>query len=293
MLEDMTNETPADQAPVGEPSANDEGENQEVSSVESTETVDQASDQSSESDTHDTPKEGNDSVDQNMPADGTDREKSAVRKMHEATQEAARYKKDSEAFQQLLNHPEFNEFLQWQKTKKSESTQPQQTPQIELTEDELLAAQTDPSKFNSLLEQRLNSMVQPMAQQFQQRLNAMERENMISKQERALDAFSETHPDFYKIDPRIMKACIAETKGQGIEAAYNMAKSLETQYKEKVQTSIQKKVQQKKQASSASPSRNVEPKIIYVDNKNEADKVAFDNAVLGKRVDVRVRNKKK
>jgi hypothetical protein len=86
-----------------------------------------------------------------MPTGETEREKSAIRKMHEATQQAAQYKKEADAFQQLLNHPEFNEFLQWQQQKRQSSTsQPDQNiPQMDLTEDELLAAQN--LKMSSLL----------------------------------------------------------------------------------------------------------------------------------------------
>lgn len=289
----MTNDAPVDQQQDNSAtSTNDQGENQESSNVDTTETVDEANTESSESDTHDTPKEGNESVDQNMPADVTDREKSAIRKMHEATQETAKYKKEADAFQELLNHPEFNEFLQWQKTKKQESTQPQQAPQVELTEDDLLAAQADPTKFNELISKQINSVLNPVIQQAMKKINSVERDNMVSKQEREIDAFASQHSDFWDIDQRIMKAAINETRGQGLDAAYKMAKQLEKQYIDKANVSIQKKVKEKKNASSASPSKAIDPKIIYANNDSEANKIAFDNAKLGKRVDVRVKKQK-
>lgn len=288
MSEKMANVQSTDQAP-SEPSV----EVQEGENVQSTENVEQATDQSSESDTHDTPiEEGNDGVDKPMPAGETDREKSAIRKMHEATQQAAQYKKDADALQQLLHHPEFNEFLQWQKQKQSPASQ-QNTdiPQVDLTEDELLAAQTDPSKFNGLLNSRLQAMLNPIAQQAMQKIGALERDLALSKHEREIDAFATKHPDFWNIDQRIMKAAIADTRGQGLDAAYKVAKQLEKQYLDKAQTSIQKKVTEKKQASSASPSRSVERKIIYVESDSEANRIAFENAQLDKRVDVRVKRK--
>jgi len=284
MSEEMTEGTQPDQTPV-EPSEAVSGEN-----VDTTETVEKTTTESSESDqTHDTLDKGNESVETKESADMSDRERSAVRKMHEATQEGAKYKKEADAFQELLNHPEFNEFLQWQKDKKNPSQPSQEVPQVELTEEELLAAQTDPSKYDSLMRNKFQSLIEPLAKQVMDRLSNMERDNAISKQERNLDAFAEKHPDFYSIDPRIMKASIAETRGQGIEAAYNMAKSLDSKYLDKAQSSIQKKVQQKKQASAASPSKPMEPKIVYAATQSEADHIAFENAKLGKRVDVRVK----
>ena len=136
-------------------------------------------------------------------------------------------------------------------------------------------------------------MLNPIAQQAIQKINNLERELAVSKHEREIDAFATKHPDFWEIDPRIMKTALTETKGQGLESAYNTAKQLEKQYLEKAQNSIQKKVAEKKQASSASPSRSVEPKVIYVENESEATRVAYENAVLGKRVDVRVKKNKK
>lgn len=291
MSEEMTSESQPVQT---ETSTEVSGESQEAQSVESTEVEAQAAPQPGESGTHDTQQEGNESVDQQMPANASDREKAALRKMHEATQEASRYKKDAEAFQQLINHPEFSEFLQWQKQKKESPSQPPtELPQMELSEEEFLAAQADPKKFEGLLNSRLQAMLNPIAQQAIQKISNLERELMVSKQEREIDAFAASHPDFWDIDPRIMKAAITENQGKGLEAAYATAKQLEKQYLEKAQSSIQKKVAEKKQASSASPSRSVEPKVIYVESESEANRVAYENAVLGKRVDVRVKKNKK
>jgi hypothetical protein len=292
MVEQMTNESQPVQAESQPTEVSGENTTQPV---ESTDVAAQAAPQSGESDTQDTQEQGIEGVDQKMPADADDREKAAIRKMHEATQEAARYRKEAEAFQQLLHHPEFNEFLQWQKQRKENpqgSQPPAQMPEVKLTEDEFLAAQADPAKFEGLLNSRLQSMLNPIAHQALQKINNLERELAVSKHEREIDAFATKHPDFWDIDQRIMKAAINETRGQGLDAAYKVAKQLEKQYLDKAQSSIQKKVAEKKQASSASPSRSVEPKVIEVESESEANRIAYEHALLGKRVDVRVKKNK-
>lgn len=289
MNEQMTNDTPVDNQPDAA-SANDNGENtQVVGNVKSTEIEDQTDPNSSESDTDDTLDQGNESVDNNMSADMTDREKSAVRKMHEATQETAKYKKDSEAFQELLNHPEFNEFITWQKNKQNPSQSQNEFSQAELTEDDLIALQSDPAKYRENINNQVQSIVNPIAKQAMEKINNLERKLAVSQHEREIDAVAAKHPDFWDVDPRIMKAAIGETQGQGAEAAYTLAKQLEKQYVDKANTSIQKKVQAKKKASSNTPRKSIEPSIIYVKNKAEQDKVSFQQASLGKRVDVRIK----
>lgn len=292
MSDEMTQESQPDQA-ASQPSAEVSGESQPAQNVESTEVVDQTVEQPGESDTHDTQELGNESVDSKLSANMTEKEKSAIRKMHEATQEAARYKKEADAFQQLLNHPEFNEFLQWRQQKQQAPAQPPaEIPQVTLSDEEFLEAQSNPKKFEGVLNNRIQAMLAPIAQQAIQKINNLERELAVSKNEREIDAFATQHPDFWEIDPRIMKAALNETRGQGLPAAYNMAKQLEKQYVEKAQSSIQKKVAEKKQASSASPSRSVEPKVIYAESESEANRISFELALQGKRADVRVQKKK-
>lgn len=283
-MDDTTKESPVDNQPEAA-STNEEGETQVEETVSTQDPVDNANIDPA----HDTPKEeGNESVEGNTPAKMTEKESSAVRKMHEATQEAAKYKKEADAFQDLLNHPEFNEFLEWQKNKKNPS-QPPEVPKVELSEDDLLAAQTDPAKFNDLVNSRLQEKLNPLAQQVMQEIGGLKRELAISKQEREIDAFAIKNPDFWDIDPRIMKAAIQDTQGQGISAAYKTAKQLESQYSDKARSATQKKVEEKKQASTHSPSKHLEPKTIYVSTEAEAERVAFQQAKLGKRVDVKVK----
>jgi hypothetical protein len=284
-MEEMTNESQPVQA---ESQPTDAAGETTTQPVESTELQEQAPVQPGESDTHDTPKdEGNDGVDQTeKPADMTERESSAVRKMHEATQQASQYKKEADAFQELLNHPEFNEFLQWQKQRQAGAQPQQEMQQPNLSEDDFLAAQADPVKFDGLLNQRIQQTIGPIANQAIQKINGLERELAISKQEREIDAFASQHPDFWDKNPDLMKAAITKTKD--LNQAYNLVNQWEKGERNKALAAHQKKIQEKKQASSASPSKSMDPKTIYVSNETEANKLAFQYAKQGKRVDVQI-----
>ena len=300
MADEQTNESQPE--PVTEPivtSGVEQGENQQVQNVESAPAPDASNAAPAGDKTEPTQKEEPFEWDGNvdaLPKELQSRGKGMLQYMHKVTQEASQVKNDAKGFQELINHPEFKEFLDWQDKKGKNPTSnqpPQQTPQqnVELTEDELIAAQSDPSKFSGLLNNRVSNIIQPMAEQVMDRMAKMERSLNIDKQERNVEAFAKTHSDFWQINPVVMKAAMQTTHGQGIEAAYNQAKVIEKQYYDKAQASMAKKVSEKKAAVSATPSASMSPKVIYVDNKGDADRVAYEQALLGKRVDVRVKKK--
>jgi hypothetical protein len=290
-MDNVQNE-PQDQ-PVEQASDATPVENVQVQEGTATDSGAAANPEAIEKDTHDTPDEGNDSVD-NLPKATTESEKAMLKRMHQATQQAAEYRRYAEAYHQITNHPEFKEFLQWQETRQSQPAQPT-APQVqELSEEEFLAAQANPAKFNQLLQNRVQSTIAPIVQQGLAEINRLKNELELGKKERELEAFTQVHPDFWDIDPRIMKATLEDVvlnrKGT-LSDAYQQAKALEKQYLDKAQASIKQRVAQKKQAVTASPSKASEPEVIYVENENEANRVAFQAAVNGKRVDVRVRRK--
>lgn len=230
----------------------------------------------------------------NLPKELQGRGKGMLDHMHKVTQEAAQVKREADAYTELTNHPEFQDFLKWQENKK-DSLPPAGPPSPELTEEDLLAAQTDPQAFSSLLNKGINSAIQPLAEQVMKELKQLKYDNALGKRERELESFGQTHKDFWDIDTRIMKAVIEDVvvKNNGtLEDAYKQAKLLDKQYLEKAQSNLNDKIKTKKAAVTASPSKPGEPEIIYVDNSKEATRVAFENAQAGKRVDVRVRRKK-
>jgi uncharacterized protein YicC (UPF0701 family) len=296
-MEEVTNEGSESVETSNSASEAEVGENQQPQTVESTpapaEQIEGATPAGKEDEIpEDFEWDGN--VDA-LPKQLQSRGKGMLQYLHKVTQEASQVKRDAEGFQAIVNHPEFKQFLEWQKQQSNAPVQPSynQAPASELTEEELLLAQSDPKKFKSLLDGHVSSHLRPVIEQGLSKITAMERELHFMKQEKNIDAFAGQHPDFYKINPVIMKAAIRETRGQSLQAAYDLAKKLESHYLDKANTSISQKVAEKKKAVSASPSGSITPKVVYVDSEADANRVAYENAVLGKRVDVRVKKKSK
>ncbi len=229
------------------------------------------------------------------------RARGMLRYLHKVSQEASQVKQHAQAYQELTSHPEFQEFIQWKEQRLGNPAQGQQAlqpiTQEPLSEDDFLAAQTDPNKFVEVQQKLLMQQAQPFLQKMQaleQRIASYEQKTVRAEASQRLEAFASEHPDFWKINPIIMKATLEDVvkkQGRSIEDAYNEAKSLEKQYLEQAHSTIKQQVEAKKKAVTAAPSKSLEPEVIYVNNAREATKVAFDNARLGKRVDVRVKRK--
>lgn len=297
MAEDMTQEPTVESVPAAqEPSAAVEGESQQVQADQSTASVsEQVQPETAPSDSQEIEEWNGNDVDQ-LPKPLQARARGMLRYLHKVSQEAASVKQQAQAFNEIVNHPEFQEFIQW---KEQRGSVPQtETPQVSsepLSEDDFLAAQTDPAKFVEVQQKLLMQQAAPVINELKsvkQQLEAMQREKAQEQAARKLDAFASQHPDFWKINPTIMKAVLEEVvqkKGGSIEDAYNHAKALEKQYLEQAKTTIKQEVETKKKAVSASPSKSLEPEVIYVKDSREATRVAFENAKLGKRVDVRVK----
>ena len=54
---------------------------------------------------------------ENLPKELQDRGKGMLDHMHKVSQEAAEVKREADAYNQLTNHPEFQDFLKWQENK--------------------------------------------------------------------------------------------------------------------------------------------------------------------------------
>lgn len=226
------------------------------------------------------------------------RARGMLRHLHKVTQEAASVKQAAQAYQELTNHPEFQEYLQWKESRLN--SQPQQAPQAQgplISEDEFLEAQIDPAKFASVQQKLLMEQAKPFLNELQQvkkELATFKQEKVREKAASQLEAFGQSHPDFWKINPIIMKGAlekVVQKEGGSVEEAYNYAKSLEKQFLEQAQSTLKQQIEAKKKAVTASPSKSMEPEVVYVADKREANRVAFENAKLGKRVDVRVKGK--
>lgn len=306
----MTNDPNENQVSASEPAPVDQGASEIVDNntgevanqqpINGTESSEPNETQTSSSDS-DQEKE----YDENFEWDGNNaddlpkplqkRAKDMLRHMHKVSQEAAQVKRYADAYNQIVNHPEFKEFLDW---KEGKSTSQQQSTQdisdqvlSNLSEEDLLEAQADPKKFSGLLQNAIKSSIQPYVQQFQKYVNVQSQKQLMDQANRQLNDFATKNPDFWDIDPIIMKSAIQEQvvgKKGTIEDAYKYAKNLEKKYLSKAQVSMKEEINKKKKAVSNPPSKSASPDVTYIKgNKQDAIRAAFENASLGKKVDVR------
>jgi len=298
MADDMTQEPTVESAPVAntEPSAA-VGENQQVQADQSTAPVsDGQPETANQENLEQTLEDWNGNDVEKLPKPLQARAKGILRYLHQKSQEVASVKHLAQAYQEMTSHPEFQEYLQW---KDQRANAPQQAPQQEafetLSEDDFLAAQTDPNKFVEVQQKLLMQQAAPVLQKLQtleSKIAHYEQKERQAEASRKLDTFASQHPDFWKINPTVMKSALEEViqKKKGtIDEAYNYAKSIEKQYVEKAKSELKQQVDEKKNAVTAPPSKSLEPNVIYVKDSREATRVAFENAQLGKRVDVRVK----
>jgi len=277
-----------------ETSAAAEGESQQGTDVQSTEPTSETQPEASPDAPEVEEWNGNDV--EKLPKPLQARAKGMLRYLQKVSQEAAAVKQSAQAYQELTNHPEFHEFIKWKEERLNSPSQEvaQTTNELPISEDDFLAAQVDPQKFVEVQQRLLMQQAQPFLQKLQgieQKIQTYEKQVQREQAERTIDGFAKQHPDFWEIHPVIMKSALQEVQKTGgtIEQAYQQAKTLEKQYFEKAQGKIKSKVEEKKKAVSAAPSKSMEPEIVYVSNRQEANRVAFENARLGKRVDVRVK----
>ena len=281
------------EATAPQPSTIETGENQQSTSIEPTAPASEQPEAATE--TPNTPPDAKSDVwngnVEELPANMQERGKSMLRYMHKVTQEAAQVKQQAQAYNELINSPAFQEYVQRQ-----QNPGQQQVQQLPVSEEDIRDAvlEADPKKLNDVLSRYVANTVNPIATQALNRIQQLEHRLTVSQHEREIDAFAQQHPDFYEIPQEIMRSAFSSIGPTGtIVDAYNKAKDIEKQLYLKATKTINKQVEEKKQAVTASPSTSVNPNVIYADNQAEANRIAYENAVLGKRVDVRVKPKKK
>jgi hypothetical protein len=277
-----------------ETSAAVEGENQQGTDVQSTESPSETQPETSPDAPEVEEWNGNDV--EKLPKPLQARAKGMLRYLQKVSQEAAAVKQQAQAYQELNKNPEFQEFIKWKEERLNSPSQSveQSSDELPISEDDFLAAQVDPKKFVEVQQRLAAKQSQPILQKLQgieNKIQTYEKQVQREQAERSIDAFAKQHPDFWDIHPVIMKATLQEVTQAGgtIEQAYQQAKTLEKQYFEKAQGKIKSKVEEKKKAVSAAPSKSMDPEVVYVSNRQEANRIAFENARLGKRVDVRVK----
>ena len=225
-----------------------------------------------------------------LPKQLQSRGRSMLRHMHKVTQEAAQQSKQAQA---EIGESGYQEYL---KQRQQPAAPASQEKPFEVSQAEWEAAQTDPQAFTGVVNKAVQAQLEQASKQIMPVINDLRQKQSLQDNEREIEVYAQRHPDFWDINPIIMQAAfqqeIVKKKGS-IEDAHRVAKDLEKQYLDKAQTQMQSKIAEKKKAVTASPSKSEEIKTVFVDTEREATKLAFENARLGKRQDVRVKKKKK
>lgn len=209
------------------------------------------------------------------------------------TQKLAEAKKKAEEYERIKADPRFQQFMSGnQQTQPTPNQQPEQ--QALWTESEWQEAQVNPSKMAELFERGVNAKVQEVASQYAPVIQELEKKQAFVERSAEIQDFASIHPDIWDLyEAGIMKPLVREIvdTGQGtIADAYEKAKNIETFFKQKAQQVAQGRVLEKKAAVAATPSPASEPSVIWAADREEAKRIAFENALLGKRVQVKTRS---
>lgn len=227
-----------------------------------------------------------------LPKSLQSRARGVQRYLTKQSQSLAEEKKDAEAFRKLKSDPAFAEF-QKGFAQGSPQTAPSKPAPL-FTREDLEEAQVNPDKLGSLIERVTDAKVQMAQQQAIGVLSDLQTKQSFIDKKQELQDFAELHPDFWDLHEKgLMKPYLREIvdTGQGtLVDAYNKAKEVKEMFRREALQESQARVQQKKAAFSSTPSPSTEVDVIWANDKHEATRLAFENAVLGKKVQVKVKH---
>lgn len=221
--------------------------------------------------------------------DEVERAKGMRRYLTKKTQEIGEAQKKAQEYDKLLSDPRIQQALNGQ-------TQAQVAPQQAQplwSENEWAEAQVNPAKMSELVERSVQSRVNQVAAQYAPLIEQLQNKQTFVEKSQEIDEFARIHPDVWDLyEAGIMKPLVREIvdSGQGTFAeAYEKAKSIESFYKRQATQEAQGRILEKKAAVTATPSPTNEPSVIWANDREEAKKLAFENAILGKKVTVKTR----
>jgi len=218
------------------------------------------------------------------------RAKGVLRYLTKQSQALAEEKKLAEEYRKVQSDPLYQQYLQY---KERGTVQQPVQPSALFTVSELEEAQVNPGKLGELMERAVNSRISQAEQQVVGKLEALQSKQTFIDKQQELQDFAELHPDFWDLHQKgLIKPYIREIvdTGQGtLQDAYNKAKEVREQFRKEALMETQGRVNQKKAAFTSAPTPSNEPDIIWANDKNEATKIAFENALLGKKVQVKVK----
>lgn len=221
--------------------------------------------------------------------DEVERAKGMRRYLTKKTQEISEAQKKAQEYDKLLSDPRIQQALNGQA---SQPVAPQQAQPL-WSENEWAEAQVNPAKMSELVERSVQARVNQVAAQYAPLIEQLQNKQTFVEKSQEIDEFARVHPDVWDLyEAGIMKPLVREIvdSGQGTFAeAYEKAKSIEAFYKRQATQEAQGRIQEKKAAVTATPSPTNEPSVIWANDREEAKKLAFENAILGKKVTVKTR----
>lgn len=232
----------------------------------------------------------------NLPKPLQNRAKGVLRYLTKQSQALAEEKKLAEEYKKVKADPTYQQYLNYKQGNPVQAPQPgQNQPSALYTREELEEAQVNPEKLGELIQRGADARFKQAEQEVGGIISELRTKQTFVDRKQELQDFAELHPDFWDLHEKgLIKPYIREIvdTGQGtLQDAYNKAKEVKEMFRQEALKESQVRVGQKKAAFSNPPTPSNEPEIIWANNKSEATKIAFDQAVLGKRVQVKVKAK--
>ena len=231
----------------------------------------------------------------NLPKPLQNRAKGVLRYLTKQSQSLAEERKMAEEYKKVKSDPAYQQFLNYKQSNQmpqQNQVQAGQAPAL-YTREELEEAQVNPEKLGELINRGAEARFKQAEQEVGGIISELRTKQTFIDKKQELQDFSEVHPDFWDLHEKgLIKPFIREIvdTGQGtLMDAYNKAKEVREQFRQEALRESQVRVSQKKSAFSSPPTPSNETEIIWANSKNEATKIAFDNAVLGKKVNVKVK----
>lgn len=224
--------------------------------------------------------------------DEIERAKSMRRYLTKKTQEISDIQRKAAEFEKLKTDPRYQLFMNGVQTN-ALPPPPVQQPQPLWSASEWQEAQVNPEKMAELFDRGVQARVREVAQQVLPTIEQIQQKQAFAESSQQISDFAQVHPDIWDLyDAGIMKPLVREIvdSGQGtIADAYEKARSIQSFFDQRATQKAQGRILEKKAAVTSAPSPTNEPSIIWADDREHATRLAFENALSGKKVNVKVR----
>lgn len=205
------------------------------------------------------------------------------------SQELASSQKKAQEYDRIMSDPNVQAYME---RLKGANGQAQASPQHDappMLDWEQLGV--DPN-VGSAIDRLIQSRIQTARDEAMQYLNRVDQKQSHLERMQEIQDFGDVHPDMWDmyhagIFGPILREVVDVKKGT-LEDAYNIAKGIRDRFRNDAIQKSQERVQQKKAAFSSTPSPAGEVDTMWVDPQ-DSFRIAFENALQQKRVNVRTR----